>query len=49
MLFSSEGLLNSDKRQQIIAKNNLYMFALFEIARIYHGPKSVIKIPKIKG
>ena len=35
MLFSWEGLLNADKRQQIAKNYNFYMFALLEIARIY--------------
>ena len=40
MLFSWEGLLNADKRQQI-AKTliSIYMFALLEIARIYKALK----------
>ena len=59
MLFSREGLLNTDKRQQI-AKTIIciwYMFALLEIARIYkalqlfadlQGP-FCYKDPQIKG
>ena len=55
MLFSWEGLLNADKRQQIA--KNIISIALLEIARIYKALKlfadlqepSVIKIPKIKG
>ena len=38
MLFSWEGLLNADKRQQI-AKTIISMFALLEIARIYNALK----------
>ena len=38
MLFSWEGLLNADKRQQI-AKTEISMFALLEIARIYKALK----------
>ena len=36
MLFSWEGLLNADKRQQ---NYNFYMFALLEIVRIYKALK----------
>ena len=36
MIFSWEGLLNTDKRQQ---NYNFYMFALLEIARIYKALK----------
>ena len=39
MLFSWEGLLNADKRQQIAKNYNFYMFALLEIARIYKALK----------
>ena len=39
MLFSWDGLLNADKRQQIAKNFNLYMFALLEIARIYKALK----------
>ena len=38
MLFSWEGLLNADKRQQI-AKTIISMFALLEIACIYKALK----------
>ena len=40
MLFSWEGLLNADKRQQI-AKTiiSIIMFSLLEIAPIYQAPK----------
>ena len=38
MLFLWEGLLNTDKRQQI-AKIIISMFALLEIARIYKALK----------
>ena len=38
MLFSWEGLLNADKRQQI-AKTIISMFALLKIARIYKALK----------
>ena len=37
MLFSWEGLLNADRRQQ--KNSNFYMFALLEIARIYKALK----------
>ena len=39
MLFSWEGLLNADKRQQIAKTIIFYMFALLEIARIYKALK----------
>ena len=39
MLFSWEGLLNADKRQQNSENYNFYMFALLEIARIYKALK----------
>ena len=39
MLFSWEGHLNADKRQQNSENYNFYMFALLEIARIYKALK----------
>ena len=39
MLFSWEGLLNADKRQQIAKTIIFYMFALLKIARIYKALK----------
>ena len=39
MLFSWEGLLNADKRQQNSENYNFYMFALLEIVHIYKALK----------
>ena len=39
MLFSWDGLLNADKRQQIAKTIICIMFALLEIARIYKALK----------
>ena len=43
MLFSWEGLLNADKRQQI-AKTIISMFALLEVARIYKALKRFVDL-----
>ena len=39
MLFSWDGFLNADKRQQIAKTIIFYMFALLEIERIYKALK----------